>query len=139
MPSLYKIGMTQDPDAEARAAALSRGTGVPRDFKIELALPCYYPKHAERHIFHTLRYYRYSTKEFFNLALPALMRIVSRIIHDHYSQPDPALSYLSPTPSPSLSANAADALAALYRMIHDPAIDFDTRKRLAACYIQLYF
>lgn len=137
MPGLYKLGMTLDTDADTRAAQLSRGTGVPRDFVVELVLPCFYPKQAERHIFHVLRYYRYSPKEFFNLALPVLLRIVTRIISDHYSQPDPASSYLSPT-SPSLSANAASALATLHRMIHDPAVDLETRKSLAAIYLQLH-
>ena len=69
MPNLVKIGHTKkEPDI--RAKQVSRGTGVPTNFRVEFAFRCFNAESLEREIHKYLKPYRVNNnKEFFQMSL----------------------------------------------------------------------
>ena len=69
MPNLVKIGHTKkEPDI--RAKQVSRGTGVPTNFRVEFAFRCFNAESLEREIHKYLKPYRVNNnKEFFQIAI----------------------------------------------------------------------
>lgn len=79
IPDQLKIGSThKNPDK--RAKQLSRGTGVPTEFKVEYAFKCFNAESAEKEIHKVLCDYRVNKdREFFAISLNEAKDIIKKI------------------------------------------------------------
>ena len=69
MPGLLKIGYTKY-DPEVRSKQISRGTGIPLEFKVEWAYKCFNGEEIERETHKFLKSKRISkSREFFRIEL----------------------------------------------------------------------
>jgi len=79
IPGQLKIGSTQkDPDT--RAKQLSRGTGIPTQFKVEFAFKCFNAESAEKEVHKVLSDARISKdREFFAITLNEAQEVIKKI------------------------------------------------------------
>lgn len=79
IPNQLKIGSTQkNPDI--RAKQLSRGTGVPTEFRVEFAFKCFNAESCEKEIHKVLKDCRVNKdREFFLVSLQEAQDIVKKI------------------------------------------------------------
>lgn len=86
MPGLFKIGCTER-SPHARAAVLSRATGVPQPFEVICYLEVVHPQRVEQHIHQELAALRDAkNREFFRADVVDLVR--------HFSNWSPRLAFV---------------------------------------------
>ena len=81
MPGLVKIGFTKNKPSE-RVKQINSATGVPLDFKVEWAYPCFNAHDLEKEIHYYLEEEGFRVnkkKEFFNISLEQARSVVERI------------------------------------------------------------
>lgn len=79
LPNLFKIGSTSKSPDE-RAKQLSRGSGVPLEFKVEYAFKCFNAERAEREVHRALKSYRVNNdREFFQISLDEAKVTVNQV------------------------------------------------------------
>lgn len=79
IPDLLKIGHT-DKNPYSRAKELSRSTGVPVDFEVAWAFPCFNSNRLEKEVHSELSYCRCNNrKEFFKIPLDHAIEVIERL------------------------------------------------------------